>query len=192
MQIITYPHPTLRRVSKSIRRVDAELKEIIRQMFDLMYEHQGIGLAANQVDLPLRLFVMNLKGKRGEGEEIVFINPVLSRHKGSEQAEEGCLSIPSVYGEVIRPKQVFVQAYGIDGTEINQELTGLAARCVQHETDHLDGILFPDRMTESGRSDLAGELYDFEVEFANKRTTGEIPNDAALAANWQTWESKYA
>ncbi len=192
LQVITYPHPTLRRVSKPVRRVNAELKEIVRKMFELMYEHQGIGLAANQVDLPLRLFIMNLKGKRGEGEELVFLNPVLSRHKGSDQAEEGCLSIPGVYGDVIRPKQVRVEAFGIDGSPISLELTGLAARCVQHETDHLDGVLFTDRMGESARSDIDDELYEFEVEYQNKRATGEIGSDEVLAAQWQAWEDKYA
>ncbi len=192
MHVITYPHPTLRRVSKPVRRVDAELKEIVRRMFALMYEHQGIGLAANQVDLPLRIFIMNLKAKAGEGEELVFINPVISRHKGSEEAEEGCLSIPGVYGDVIRPKQVRVEAFGIDGSPIELELSGLAARCVQHETDHLDGVLFIDRMSESGRADIDDELYEFEVEFQNKRATGEIGSDDAIAGQWKVWEEKYA
>src|SRR5688500_7945225 len=105
LKVITYPHPGLRRPAKAIKRVDAALREIVREMFELMYEHKGIGLAANQVDLPLRLFVLNLEGKKGEGEEMVFINPVISRHKGSAEAEEGCLSLPGVYGNVIRPKQ---------------------------------------------------------------------------------------
>lgn len=100
MKIITYPHPTLRRVAKPVRRVDAELKRIVREMFDLMYEAKGIGLAANQVDMPIRLFIVNLEAEAGKGEELVFINPVLSRPKGSDEAEEGCLSLPGLYGPV--------------------------------------------------------------------------------------------
>lgn len=191
LEIITYPHPTLRRTSKSVKKVDAALRAMIARMFDLMYEHKGIGLAANQVDLPLRLFVLNLEGKRGEGEEQVFINPVVSRHKGSEEAEEGCLSIPGVYGKVIRPKQCRVQAYGLDGSEINADLTGLAARCVQHEVDHLDGVLFPDRMTDSVRRDLAEELDEFETEFNSRRATGGIGTDDEIAARWAAIEKRY-
>jgi peptide deformylase len=134
---------------------------------------------------------MNLEGKKGAGEEFVFLNPVISRHKGSDEAEEGCLSIPGVYGDVIRPKQVRIQAYGIDGKEINVDLTGLAARCVQHEVDHLDGVLFFDRMTESGRGDLLDELYEFETEFQSKRATGEIPSDDAISLRCSELEQKY-
>src|SRR5688500_15974234 len=122
MQIITYPHPTLRHVSKPIRRVDAELRQLVREMFGLMYAAKGIGLAANQVDLPVRLFIVNLSGKEGEGEEQVFINPVVSSPKGSDEAEEGCLSLPGLYGQVIRPKTVRVNAYNLSGQEIQREL----------------------------------------------------------------------
>ena len=191
LHIITFPHPTLRRVSKPIKRVDATLKDLIRQMFTLMYGQKGVGLAANQVDLPLRLFIMNLEGKEGAGEEFVFLNPVISRHKGSAEAEEGCLSIPGVYGDVIRPKQVRIQGYGIDGKEINVDLTGLAARCVQHEVDHLDGVLFFDRMSESGRGDLLDELYEFETDFQSKRATGEIGSDEVIAARSIEFEKRY-
>ena len=191
LEIITYPHPTLRRQSKPIKRVDANLRAIVAKMFDLMYEHKGIGLAANQGDLPLRLVVLNLEGKRGEGEELVFINPVVSRHKGSDEAEEGCLSIPGVYGNVIRPKQVRVQAYGIDGREINADLSALAARCVQHEVDHLDGVLFPDRMTDSVRRELGEELEEFETEYNSRRATGGIGSDAEIAAKWAEIEKRY-
>src|SRR5690242_10936417 len=133
-----YPHPTLRHKSKPIKRVDAELQQVIRDMFDLMYAHRGIGLAANQVDLPLRLFVMNLEGERGKGEELIFLNPVVSHPKGTEEMEEGCLSLPELYRPVVRPKRVRVQAYGIDGREIHADVDGMFARCVQHEIDHLD------------------------------------------------------
>src|SRR5881227_4418245 len=98
MEIVTYPHPTLRRVSRPLRRVDAELRQKIREMFDLMYAAKGIGLAANQVDLPLRLFIVNLEAKPDAGEELVFINPVISLPRGgTEEMEEGCLSLPGLY-----------------------------------------------------------------------------------------------
>src|SRR5262249_11658756 len=134
MQILTYPHPTLRRVSKPLRRVDAELRKKIREMFELMYAAKGIGLAANQVDLPLRFFIVNLEAKPESGEELVFINPVISLPRGgSEESEEGCLSLPGLYGPVVRPKQVRINAYSLAGDEIQLDAGGLLARCVQHE-----------------------------------------------------------
>ena len=192
MQIITYPHPTLRKVSKALRRVDADLRKQIREMFDLMYEAKGIGLAANQVDLPLRLFIVNLEAKQGEGEELVFINPVISLPRGgSEEAEEGCLSLPGLYGQVVRPKQVRVNAYSLEGKEIQQDVTGLMARCVQHELDHLDGVLFPDRMSPTARADIQEDLDIFETEFSSRRSTGAVPTEEEIAKRWAEWESRY-
>jgi peptide deformylase len=191
LEILTYPHPTLRHKSKPLRRVDAELKQIIRDMFELMYASKGIGLAANQVDLPLRFFILNLAGKPGEGEEMVFLNPVISFPKGSEEAEEGCLSLPGVYGNVIRPKQVRVNAYSLEGKEFHADVTGLMARCIQHEADHLDGVLFPDRMNPTAKSDVAFELNEFETDFHSRRATGGIPGDEQIAARLAQWEQKY-
>lgn len=192
VQIIAYPHPTLKYQSKPIRRVDAELKQIARQMFDLMYEAKGIGLAANQVNLPLRLFIMNLESDPTKPElEQVFINPVVSQPKGSSEAEEGCLSLPGLYGPVVRPKQVRVTAYGLDGREIDMIVTDLLGRCVQHEVDHLDGVMFIDRMSAGARADVDDELYDFETVFNSKRSTGGIGSDEQLAEERKKWEEKY-
>jgi peptide deformylase len=191
LKIIAYPHPTLRHVSKPVRKVDADLRKIVREMFDLMYESKGIGLAANQVDLPLRLFIINLAAKKGEGEELVFINPVLSQPKGSDEAEEGCLSLPGMYGQVKRPKTIRVQAYNLSGQEVNAELSGLMARCVQHEYDHIDGVLFPDRMDPLTRTAYDDQLAEFEADFQSRRHTGEIPSDEQLAKQRAEWEAKY-
>lgn len=191
MEIITYPHPTLRHKSKPIKRVDAELREIVREMFALMYAANGVGLAANQVDLPIRLFVANLEADPEKGEEMVFINPVVSMPKGTEENEEGCLSLPSLYGAVVRPKKVRVNAYNLQGEEINTDIDGLFSRVVQHETDHLDGVLFIDRMTDSGKVEIEGELDLFETEFNSRRETGSIPDDGAIAARLSEWEAKY-
>lgn len=183
MQIVHYPHPTLRRRSKPLKKVDPELKAIVREMFRLMYENNGIGLAANQVDLPYRLFVLNLEGtpERPDAEQ-VFINPVLSGAKGNEEADEGCLSIPSIYAPVRRAAKIQVQAYSLSGEEITGELDGLAARAVQHETDHLDGTLFIDRLADTVRMELRDKLEEFEVEFDSKRQVGAIPADEAIEA----------
>jgi len=193
VSIITYPHPTLRRVSKPLKRVDSDLRKKIREMFELMYAAKGIGLAANQVDLPLRFFIVNLEAKPDAGEELVFINPVISLPRGgTEEMEEGCLSLPGLYGQVVRPKQVRINAYSLEGKEIQTDATGLFARCVQHELDHLDGVLFPDRMSPTAKADIAEGLAEFESEFRSLRETGGVPNDDDIAKRWADWEARYA
>jgi peptide deformylase len=191
LRVINYPHPTLRHKSKPIKRVDRDLVRVIREMFQLMYASRGIGLAANQVGLPLRLFVANLSGEAGSGEEQVFINPVLTRPKGNEEGEEGCLSFPQLYGPVIRPKEVMVNAYNLRGEEIKANLSGMLARVVQHEYDHLDGVLFVDRMSSTAKAQVQPVLDEFELEFRSRRETGEIPDDAAIASFRNDWEQRY-
>lgn len=191
MQIVPYPHPTLRYKSKPIRRVDAELKNIVSEMFDLMYKAKGVGLAANQVDLPLRIFVANEASDPDEAEELVFINPVLSRPKGTETREEGCLSLPELYGEVTRPERIHVQAYNLQGELFEGELSGLLGRIVQHETDHLDGVLFIDRLTETGAMKLREDIDELVLDFESKRRTGEIASDEEIAKRRAEWEAKY-
>ncbi|MBA3480593.1 MAG: peptide deformylase [Pirellulales bacterium] len=184
LQIIHYPHPTLRHVSKPLVRVDAELKQMVAEMFELMYEYEGIGLAANQVDLPYRLFVCNPEGDpRAKDAECVFINPVILKGSGQHEREEGCLSIPGVYAPVVRKEKISVQAYNLAGEEISGELDGLFARVVQHEVDHLDGRLFIDRITPTQLADLAGELEEFEIDFNSKRAVGEQPSEAQTIAH---------
>lgn len=191
MQIVNYPHPTLRYVSRPVKRVDRELRDIVAKMFELMYEANGIGLAANQVDLSLQLFVLNLSGRSGSGEELVFINPVLSRPKGSDVAEEGCLSLPGIVADVQRPAQIDVTAFDLSGNEIHLQADGLLARAIQHEFDHLQGVLFIDRVSESEQRLIAEDLSEFELEFAALRTSGAIPDDATIAERRKSIEEKY-
>lgn len=185
MRIINYPHPTLLRPSKPLKRVDAELHGLVRQMFDLMYsdEHRGIGLAANQVDLPYRLFIVNLASDPDlRDQEFVFINPELSRPKGTAEAEEGCLSLPGLYAQVRRPEKITINAYNLSGQEVTFELDDLFARAVQHETDHLDGVLFIDRLSPTARLAVEETLDDFREQFAGQRERGEIPDDEQIQA----------
>jgi peptide deformylase len=182
LQIIQYPHPTLRHVSKPLKRVDAELHVMVREMFDLMYGAKGVGLAANQVDLPYRLFVINLQSDPAVAEaEFVFLNPVLNNRKGNAEAEEGCLSLPGLYGDVKRSERVVLNAYNLAGQEVTMELDGLFARVVQHEIDHLDGILFIDRLSPTGGMAIQDALVEFEANFAGQRERGEIAADEAIA-----------
>lgn len=191
MKIVQYPHPTLRYKSKPVTRVDRELREIVRTMFDLMYQAKGIGLAANQVDLPLQLFVINTKGDPNEGEELVFINPVISSPKGTHEAEEGCLSIVGVNAIVARPERIHISAYDLQGNEINKTVDGLLAKAIQHETDHLHGVLFIDRVSESSKKQVELELEEFEIDFKSRRDTGEIPNDEAIEKRLKEIEDRY-
>lgn len=181
LRIVHYPHPTLRHVSKPLQRVDAELVGMIRDMFELMYAHKGVGLAANQVDLPYRFFIANPEGDAGKKDlEYVFLNPVISQPKGTAEAEEGCLSLPGLYREVNRPERVRITAYNLKGEEVSLDLDGLFGRIVQHETDHLDGKLFFDRLSATGQADVRTTLEEFELVYASRRERGEIPSDEEI------------
>lgn len=172
LSIIPYPHPTLRVRSKPIRRVDQDLRDLVARMLDLMYEAEGVGLAANQVDLPLRIFVANPSGERGDGEELVLINPELQLPKGSETGQEGCLSLPGLYGQVKRPKSIRVSAFDLSGNPIERVVDGFLARVLQHENDHLDGVLFFDRLSEESKRDLDERLAEMETVFRSKQESG--------------------
>lgn len=193
LRVINYPHPTLRHVSKPLKRVDAELHKLVREMFDLMYtkEHRGVGLAANQVDLPYRFFVVNLSGDPAiKDEEHVFINPVLSQPKGGEEQEEGCLSLPGLFAPVRRPERIRINAYNLAGQEIIYDLDDLFARVVQHETDHLDGVLFIDRLASTVEASIRDKLVEFERDFNGRRERREIPSDQEISARLAELEAQ--
>lgn len=191
LTIITFPHPTLRYVATPIRRVNAQLKQIAERMIELMYEFRGVGLAATQIDLPIQMFVMNSAGKQGEGEERVLINPVVSRPRSSEEAEEGCLSLPNVHGNVIRPKTIRLNAFDLAGNEIDEELSGFEARIVQHEVDHLKGVLFIDRLKEGAIHPLLSQLDAMDTDFRSRQRTKSVPEDNALLERLKGWEAMF-
>ena len=124
-----------------------------------MYQQKGVGLAANQVGLPYRFFILNLEGDPAKAPEYVFLNPEIAGRSGTVEAEEGCLSFPEIYAPVKRSEKVVLSAYNLDGEELNYELSGLFARAVQHEYDHLDGVLFIDRLTPSGLLSVKQALW---------------------------------
>jgi len=190
VQIVKYPHPTLRHKSKPLRRIDSGLKQMVDEMLDLMYAHKGIGLAANQVDLPYRLIVMNAQSDpKAKQDEHVLINPVVLQQKGgTEEKEEGCLSFPELYAPVRRPVTVVVGAYDLSGLEVNLELSGLHARAVQHECDHLDGVLFIDRLSPANFLKVKRDLEDMELAFSGQQQRGQIPEDRLIAARLSALE----
>jgi peptide deformylase len=183
MQIVRYPHPALRFKSVPITQITEELRAAVREMFDLMYAAEGIGLAANQVALPYRVFVLNLTGKREEkDQEHVFINPEIIKRKGTQEAEEGCLSFPKLYGQVRRAQEIVVEAFDLDGRGFELTIDDLASRAIQHEADHLDGTLFTDRLSESAQREVAPTLGDFESQFRRQQELGVFPSDQEIEA----------
>jgi peptide deformylase len=191
MEIVRYPHPALRWKSKPVTSITAELRDIVRNMFELMYASEGIGLAANQVDLPYRIFILNLTGKREEqDQEHVFINPEIVRRKGTQEAEEGCLSFPKLYGQVRRSNEIVVEAFDLEGQGFELTIDDLGSRAIQHETDHLDGVLFIDKLSESSRREIAPTLADFESQFRREQQLGVRPPDEEIRARLQRMEQE--
>lgn len=151
--IIKLPDPRLRQVSAPVQKIDAELDRLIEDMFETMYEAPGIGLAAIQVGVPQRLVTMDLAKKDEPKAPQVFINPeLLSTSDEKAKHEEGCLSIPDYYEEVERPVRVKVRYLDRAGKAQEIEADGLLATCLQHEIDHLNGVLFIDHLSKLKRS----------------------------------------
>lgn len=187
MEIVHYPHPALSWKSAEITQIDDALRRTVREMFDLMYDAKGIGLAANQVALPFRFFIANLTGEKTETEEeIVFINPQIIKRKGTAVGEEGCLSLPGLYADVKRSASVVVEAFDLDGQLFSAELDDLGARAVQHEIDHLDGIMFIERLDDAAREELAPQVADFVTTHQRRQAAGELPSDDELRSRLKT------
>lgn len=181
LSIIKYPHPALRWKSKPIMQIDRRVRDVVGQMFELMYESRGVGLAANQVALPWRLFVINPTGDPEQAdEEFVFLNPEIVRRKGSVVGEEGCLSLPGLYMPVRRSERIVVEAFDLDGVPFRMDLQEFEARIVQHEFDHIDGTLFIDHLSDDETEEAQVELLKFVEEFREAQRTGEIANDQLL------------
>ncbi|HTS87944.1 MAG TPA: peptide deformylase [Gemmatimonadales bacterium] len=134
--------PVLREASQPVAAVDDELRRFIADLFETMHAARGVGLAANQVGVARRVAVVE-----ADGEKLVLVNPRIVEASGRDTAEEGCLSIPDLYGDVTRPDRIILEALDQDGAQYQRELSGLPARAVQHEIDHLDGILFLDHLS---------------------------------------------
>ncbi len=159
-EILTVPNPVLKQVSKNVDVVDDQLRALMDDMLETMYDAPGIGLAAIQVGAPVRVIVMDLQekpeGAPPEAEGVknprFFVNPEIVWH--SEELvgyEEGCLSVPEIYDEVLRPTQVRLKYLDYNGNAVEEDATGLFATCIQHEMDHLNGVLFIDHLSKLKR-----------------------------------------
>src|SRR5262245_20833803 len=150
--ILIIPDKRLRIVAKPVATIDAEIRKLVDDMFETMYEAPGIGLAAVQVGVPLRVVTMDLAKKDDPHEPRIFINPqLLWASDETAVYEEGCLSIPEIYEEVTRPAQVRVKYLDLGGKEQEIVADGLLATCLQHEIDHLNGVLFIDHISKLKR-----------------------------------------
>ncbi|TKY63233.1 Peptide deformylase 1B [Spatholobus suberectus] len=166
LKIVEYPDPKLRAKSKRVVTFDDSLKKLVHEMFDVMYKTDGIGLSAPQVGINVQLMVFNPVGERGEGEEIVLVNPRVSKYsKKLTLFNEGCLSFPGINADVKRPESVKIDARDVNGTRFSVNLSGLPARIFQHEFDHLQGILFFERMTEEVLDSIRGQLQALETKY---------------------------
>ncbi|HID24365.1 MAG TPA: peptide deformylase [Planctomycetaceae bacterium] len=192
MQIVRYPHPALRRIAKPVRQVNGDIRRLVEEMIQLMHEGNGIGLAAPQVAVPLRIVVMNPRRKDEEpGEDMVFINPKIKSRRGVVREEEGCLSLPELYAQVRRAEWVRLQAQDRDGNLLELELEGLPARVIQHETDHLQGILFIDKLETAEKIRILPQIREFERQFRHLQKEGQIPSNAELKRQLDELEAAY-
>jgi peptide deformylase len=182
LRIVPFGHPALRYKSRPVATIDESLRGVVRRMFDLMYEAKGIGLAANQVGLPYRFFVLNLSADpEQKDQERVFLNPEVVKRHSSIVGEEGCLSFPGVYANVQRARKVKVQAYDLTGQPIEVEGEELFSRAMQHEIDHLDGTLFIDRLTPDLRDKVEAKIRAIKTDFRKAQAAGEFPSDAEIS-----------
>lgn len=176
LYLVEYPDPVLRQKAKPIADVSPQWRAIAERMLDIMDDERGIGLAGPQVGLAWRIFVLDVPAvESGEDARspkdnpptatdgpMVFINPTLKLEGPVEPYEEGCLSLPDIRGDVLRPPVVTVTALDEHGKQFTLRAGGLLARCIQHETDHLDGVLIIDKMTQGSRMKNRKAIKDLE------------------------------
>jgi len=169
-----YPDPLLRKPSEPVVAFDDELEGVAAGMLALMHASNGVGLAAPQVGIRRRILVMNPSGE--EGDDHVLINPEILERDGAETTyEEGCLSFPGVYAEVRRPDSCKVRFFSVAGTEQEAEFTGFPSRVIQHEYDHLEGVLLVDRMSPADKVRNKHVLQDLVARYQERRKREESP-----------------
>jgi peptide deformylase len=167
LKIVYYPDPRLKKISQPVTVFDQKLIDLTQQMFALMREAKGVGLAAPQIGQNIRLFVMNHDGD--PAHDRVYINPQLSDAEGDAEDEEGCLSLPKINVDVLRSDTIKVTAQDVHGQPFEQTETGYLARIWQHEIDHLNGILLTDRMGPVAKMTYRKILKELEENYAEQQ-----------------------
>jgi peptide deformylase len=151
--ILTAPDPRLQALSTDVEKVDAEIRKLVDDMAESMYAADGIGLAAVQIGVPKRVIVMDLDQKEGKKNPRAFINPkIIWASEEMAVFEEGCLSVPEIWDDVERPARIKAEYLDLDGKKVELEADGMLATCLQHEMDHLNGVLFIDHLSRLKRS----------------------------------------
>jgi peptide deformylase len=156
--IVKYGHPVLHEPAEPVREIDGAIRKLLDDMVETMYAAPGIGLAAPQIAVPLRLIVVDLSVGEEKGQLIKLINPEFVLREGEQRHDEGCLSVPGFGGSPVRPERVVVKGLDPDGQERTYEGTELLARAFCHEIDHIDGLLFVDRLTPLKRDLMKRKL----------------------------------
>ena len=156
LEVLRFPDERLRNVAKKIDSVDNSIRSLVDDMFETMEQEQGIGLASIEVDVKKRVFITNVTAE--QDQPLVFINPEITHKEGKVVSEEGCLSIPNNYAKVDRAEKVTVSALDRDGKPFTLEADGLLAICIQHELDHLNGVLFVDYLSPLKRQRIRKKL----------------------------------
>jgi len=149
--ILIYPEKRLRKKSLPVKKIDKNIHKLLDDMAETMYHAPGVGLAAPQVGKNMRVIVVDISTKEEENNLLELINPVISDSGGTQSSEEGCLSVPGFYGNIVRKNSITVEAQNRDGDHFVIEADDLFSRVLQHEIDHLDGILFFDKMAKLKR-----------------------------------------
>ncbi len=152
LEILQFPHPVLRKPAQEVQRIDDEIRRLARDMTETMHRAPGIGLAANQVGVPARLIVVDLSAGEGPEGPLVLVNPEILCREGEVRMEEGCLSVPDLRENVSRCRRVVVRGLDLEGRPVEVEGEDLLAVALQHEIDHLDGVLFLDHLSQLKRS----------------------------------------
>jgi len=148
-RITYYPATVLRGRAAPVEKIDENIRRLVDKMADILVDKKGIGLAAPQAGVPLRLFIVALSGKREDVR--AYINPTVTPHGDLDEAEEGCLSVPGIWAKIRRYKKATVTATDLDGRQFTEDAEGLYARCLQHEYDHIEGTVIVNRMGEAAR-----------------------------------------
>jgi peptide deformylase len=169
MDVLVYPDPVLRRGGKPVTEFGPALRALSEQMMAAMYEEGGVGLAAPQVGIETKLLVLNPAGdKKDRSGELTLLNPKITKKKGREYGEEGCLSFPGIQADVERWIDIVVSYQDLDGKEQTLTASGWLARIIQHELDHLDGVLFTDRLTSTDKLRVRPQLLELEASYRAK------------------------
>lgn len=193
LEVLKYPDPRLRHKAKKVAKITTELGELAQSMLETMYDEKGIGLAAIQVGVDVRLLVIDIR-PRGEGDRydleegmtelekkvdmpIIIFNPEIVKKEGKTTYEEGCLSVPGFYESVVRSKYIEVEGLDIHGKKVEYKLDGLLAICMQHEIDHLDGKVFIDRLSPIKSNRIKAKIKKFGYEKPEEAKSEEQAED---------------